>query len=91
VARRHRCGTRARPCGCWRGEREPIGLDSLDSEAVRYADTADRVAPTGIRNDPIKGDLLLILDRRARRRVCELGSLLNRCGVGGQCPRSVDN
>lgn len=54
-------------------------------------DTADRIAPTGIRNDPITGDLLLILDRRVRRRVCELGSLLNRFGVGGQCPRSVDN
>jgi transcriptional regulator with XRE-family HTH domain len=62
-----------------------------DSEAVRHLDTADRLAPTRIRNDPIARDLVLALDRRARRRVWELDSLRNRFGVGAQGPRSVDN
>ncbi|HEV7450411.1 MAG TPA: helix-turn-helix domain-containing protein [Pseudonocardiaceae bacterium] len=53
-----------------------------DSEAIRHLDTADRIAPTRIRNDPIARDLVLTLDRRARRRVWELDSLRNRFGVG---------
>ena len=52
-----------------------------DSEAVRHLDTADRIAPTRIRNDPIARDLVLTLDRRARHRVWELDSLRNRFGV----------
>jgi hypothetical protein len=43
---------------------------------------ADRIAPTRIRNDPIARDLVLDLDRRARRRVWELDSLCNRFGIG---------
>ncbi len=52
-----------------------------DAEAIRHLDTADRLAPTRIRNDPIARDLVLTLDRRARRRVWELNSLRNRFGV----------
>jgi transcriptional regulator with XRE-family HTH domain len=62
-----------------------------DSEAVRYLDAADRIAPARMRNDPIARDLVLTLDRRARRRVWELDSLRNRFGVGSQGPRSVDD
>jgi transcriptional regulator with XRE-family HTH domain len=62
-----------------------------DNEAIRHLDTADRIAPTRIRNDPIARDLVLTMDRRARRRVWELDSLRNRFGVGGQGPRSVNN
>jgi transcriptional regulator with XRE-family HTH domain len=62
-----------------------------DTEAIRHLDTADRIAPTRVRNDPIARDLVLTLDRRARRRVWELDSLRNRFGIGGQGPRSVDN
>ncbi|MBV9730452.1 MAG: helix-turn-helix transcriptional regulator, partial [Pseudonocardiales bacterium] len=51
-----------------------------DSEAIRHLDTADRIAPTRIRNDPIARELVVILDRRARRRVWELESLCNRFG-----------
>ncbi len=43
-----------------------------DGEAIRHLDTADRIAPTRIRNDPIARDLVVILDRRARRQVWEL-------------------
>ncbi len=60
-----------------------------DNEAIRHLDTADRIAPTRIRNDPIARDLVLALDRRARRRVWELDSLLHRFGIGGQGPRTV--
>ncbi|MDQ3760725.1 MAG: helix-turn-helix transcriptional regulator [Actinomycetota bacterium] len=52
-----------------------------DAEAIRHLDTADRLAPTQIRNDPIARDLVLTLDRRARQRVWELNSLRNRFGV----------
>jgi hypothetical protein len=54
---------------------------SRDSEAIRHLDTADRIAPTRVRNDPIARDLVLTLDRRARRRVWELDSLRNRFAV----------
>ncbi|MGH4009195.1 MAG: hypothetical protein ACRDTH_13750, partial [Pseudonocardiaceae bacterium] len=64
---------------------------SRDSEAIRHLDTADRIAPTRIRNDPMARDLLLALDRRARRRVWELGSLRNRFGIGRQGQRTADN
>ena len=53
-----------------------------DAEALQHIDTADRIAPTRIRNDPIARDLVVALDRRARRRVWELDSLRNRFGVG---------
>jgi transcriptional regulator with XRE-family HTH domain len=53
-----------------------------DAEAIRHLDTADRIAPTRTRNDPIARDLALTLDRRARRQVWELGSLRNRFGIG---------
>ncbi len=43
-----------------------------DVEAIRHLDTADRLAPVRIRNDPIARDLVVTLDRRARRRVWEL-------------------
>ena len=36
-----------------------------DTEALQYIDTADRIAPSRIRNDPIARDLVLTLDRRA--------------------------
>ncbi|MGH4012215.1 MAG: helix-turn-helix domain-containing protein [Pseudonocardiaceae bacterium] len=61
-----------------------------DAEAIRHLDAADRIAPTRVRNDPIARDLVLTLDRRARRRVWELDSLRNRFGIGGQGLRSVN-
>ncbi len=57
-----------------------------DAEAIRHLDTADRIAPTRIRNDPIARDLVVVLDRRARRQVWELDSLRNRFGMGGSRP-----
>lgn len=54
---------------------------SRDSEALRALDTADRIAPLQVRNDPLARDLALTLDRRAPRRVWELDSLLNRLGL----------
>ncbi|MGH3829382.1 MAG: hypothetical protein ACRDRS_02860 [Pseudonocardiaceae bacterium] len=57
-----------------------------DAEAIRHLDTADRIAPTRIRNDPVARELVLTLDRRARRRVWELDSLRNRFGIGGARP-----
>jgi transcriptional regulator with XRE-family HTH domain len=63
---------------------------SRDTEATRHLDTADRVAPGRIRNDPIARELVATLDRRARRRVWELDSLRNRFGIGTGS-RSVNN
>jgi transcriptional regulator with XRE-family HTH domain len=57
-----------------------------DAEAIRHLDTADRLAPTRIRNDPIARDLVQTLDRRSPRRVWELDSLRNRFGIGGIRP-----
>ncbi|MCA1696321.1 MAG: helix-turn-helix transcriptional regulator [Actinobacteria bacterium] len=57
-----------------------------DAAALQHLDTADRIAPTRMRNDPIARDLVLTLDRRARRRVWELDSLRNRFGVGSAKP-----
>ena len=62
-----------------------------DGDAIRHLDTADRIAPQRIRRDPLARDLVLTLDRRAKRRVWELNSLRNRFGIGGEGPRSVDN
>jgi hypothetical protein len=62
-----------------------------DGEALRALDTADRLAPLRVRNDPIARDLVLTLDRRARRPLWELDSLRNRFGVGGQGQRSGYN
>jgi transcriptional regulator with XRE-family HTH domain len=64
---------------------------SRDGEALRALDAADRLAPVVVRNDPIARDLVLTLDRRARRRVWELDSLRNRFGVSAQHARSVNN
>ncbi|MGH3833333.1 MAG: helix-turn-helix domain-containing protein [Pseudonocardiaceae bacterium] len=61
-----------------------------DAEAIRHLDTADRLAPTRIRNDPIARDLVVTLDRRAPRRVWELDSLRHRFGISGQGPHTVD-
>jgi len=52
-----------------------------DAEALRNLDTADRIAPQRIRNDPIARELVTTLHRRARRQVWELDSLRNRFGV----------
>ena len=52
-----------------------------DGEALRALDTAERLAPVRVRNDPIARDLVLTLDRRAPRRVWELDSLRNRIGI----------
>ncbi|MGH3803441.1 MAG: hypothetical protein ACRDTD_25590, partial [Pseudonocardiaceae bacterium] len=62
-----------------------------DAEAIRHLDTADRLAPSRIRNDPIARDLIVTLARRAPRRVWELNSLRHRFGIGGQGPRNMDN
>ncbi|MGH3825425.1 MAG: helix-turn-helix domain-containing protein [Pseudonocardiaceae bacterium] len=62
-----------------------------DSEALRALDTADRLAPVVIRNDPIARDLVVMLDRRARRRVWELDSLRNRFRIGARGLQSGDN
>ncbi len=53
-----------------------------DTEATRYLDFADRLAPQRIRNDPMARELVTTLHRRAPRRVWELDSLRNRFGVG---------
>lgn len=53
-----------------------------DTAALAHLDAADRAAPTRVRSDPIARDLVLTLDRRAKRRVWELDSLRNRFGVG---------
>jgi transcriptional regulator with XRE-family HTH domain len=55
---------------------------SHDQEAVRALDTADRLAPVRLRNDPLARDLVITLDRRAPRRVWELDSLRNRFHTG---------
>ena len=52
-----------------------------DTEAVRHIDTADRVAPLRIRQDPLTRELIGTLDRRARRRVWELDSMKRRVGI----------
>ncbi|HEY4004431.1 MAG TPA: helix-turn-helix transcriptional regulator [Pseudonocardia sp.] len=52
-----------------------------DDLAIRHIDTADRIAPVRVRNDPIARDLVSMVDRRARRRVWELESLKRRLGV----------
>jgi transcriptional regulator with XRE-family HTH domain len=55
-----------------------------DAAVIRHLDTADRLSPTRIRNDPLARDLVRALDRRARVRVWELDSLCNRFGIGTQ-------
>lgn len=54
---------------------------SRDSEVIRSLDTADRLAPMRVRNDPIARDLVADLHRRTRHRTWELESLRNRLGV----------
>ena len=52
-----------------------------DGEVIRHLDKADRIAPQRVRADPIARDLVLTVDRRAKRRVWELDSLKRRLGV----------
>lgn len=52
-----------------------------DDQVIRALDTADRLAPIRVRTDPIARDLVLDVDRRAKRRLWELTSLKNRLGV----------
>ncbi len=52
-----------------------------DADVIRHLDTADRLAPLQLRNDPIALDLVRTLDRRATRRSWELDSLCNRFGI----------
>jgi Helix-turn-helix domain len=52
-----------------------------DHLALRHLDTADRIAPQRIRNDPIARDLVLTMDRRAPRRIWEVDSLRHRFGI----------
>lgn len=59
-----------------------IAGGSRDGEALRALDTADRLAPLQVRNDPIARDLVATLAGRARHRVWELDSLCNWFGVG---------
>ncbi|HWR47918.1 MAG TPA: hypothetical protein VN327_09965 [Pseudonocardiaceae bacterium] len=59
------------------------GRGDRDAEAIHHLNTADRLAPTRTRNDLIARELVLTLDRRARRAVWELDSLRNRFGIGG--------
>ena len=62
-----------------------------DAEAIRHLDTADRLAPQRIRMNPIARDLVIDLDRRARRRAWELDSLCNRFGLGKPRSQRVNN
>lgn len=57
------------------------GLSTVEPLALRHLDTADRIAPQRLRNDPIARELLGELDMRARRRVWELDSLKRRFGL----------
>lgn len=52
-----------------------------DDRVVRALDTADRLAPVRVRNDPLAHDIVMDVDRRAKRRTWELSSLKNRLGV----------
>lgn len=62
-----------------------------DAEAIRHLDTADRLARQRTRMHPIARDLVIDLDRRARRRTWELDSLCNRFGVGRPGSQRVNN
>jgi hypothetical protein len=62
-----------------------------DADAIRHLDAADRLAPQYVRPDPMARDLVLTLDRRARRRVWELDSLRNRFGIGARGSQGVNN
>lgn len=52
-----------------------------DDRVIRALDTADRLAPVRVRNDALARDIVMDVDRRAKRRVWELDSLKNRLGV----------
>lgn len=54
---------------------------SHDDAVMRALDTADRIAPIRVRNDPIARDLAVSLRRRAKRQTWLLDSLCNRLGV----------
>jgi hypothetical protein len=58
-----------------------------DAEAIRHLDTADRLAPTRIRNDPLARELVRTLHERAPHpAVWELDSLRNRFGMRRDAP-----
>lgn len=52
-----------------------------DDRVIRALDTADRLAPVRVRNDALARDIVMDVDRRARRRVWELDSLKRRLGA----------
>lgn len=52
-----------------------------DQQALHALDTADRLAPIRVRNDPQARDVVQVVDRRARRSAWLLTSLKNRLGV----------
>jgi hypothetical protein len=60
-----------------------------DAEALRALDTADRLAPVVIRNDPIAREMVRTLHERATRSVWELDSLRNRFGISVEHTRST--
>jgi hypothetical protein len=62
---------------------------SRDPDVIRCLDTTDRIAPQRVRSDPISRDLVVILDRRATRRVWELDSLCNRFGIRSTKPSTL--
>lgn len=57
------------------------GEGARDAVALQHLDRADRIAPLRVRQDPIARELVLELDRRAKRKVWELASLRNRIGA----------
>lgn len=55
---------------------------TYDQQALYALDTADRLAPVRIRNDPIARDVVMAVDRRAKRPPSwVLTSLKNRLGI----------
>lgn len=52
-----------------------------DELALQHLDAADRLAPIRVRQDPIARELVLALDRRARRRAWVLSSMRRRVGL----------
>jgi hypothetical protein len=61
---------------------DPVGLTAMSRAiALNRIGLADRIAPIRIRQDPIARELVVGLDRRAKRRAWEQSSLKNRLGV----------
>lgn len=53
-----------------------------DIAVVRHIDTADRLSPVRVRQDPVVRDIVRAVDRRARRSWWELDSMKRRLGMG---------